>query len=290
MSRTLTRFLGHFGRTSLVAGAHMKTLNSHNSSQGVRLLCIEPMQVMAVVCYSKRNGPPSDAGQPFKTVNKSRGVDDDDLNSLEAELNWELTSKHNRFYLPNSTGPAWQGDTSTVGLMEPLSKLVNFFQESNEDKTRLEFSCCQCPMLIRESLLELFPVRAVNQRDANITLITLSYEGDIELGATKFVLAARDISDRLLSLGYWSDFINPFSGRPYYVPRDGSKLYKQDYRFRGINMRLSMHNDCLVIAAEDDVNTCFSGTVYTTAPGNRDLLLELLLPSELQIDIDKVFE
>lgn len=110
----------------------------------------------------------------------------DDLNSLEGEPNWELTSKrHNRFYLPNATGPAWQGDTSTVGLMEPLAQLVNFFKDPNVDKSRLEFTCCQCPMLIRDSIFELFPVRAVGQRDYAITLLTLSYEGDIEQGAAK---------------------------------------------------------------------------------------------------------
>lgn len=69
--------------------------------------------------------------------------------------------------------------------MEPLANLVNFFKDPNLDKSRLEFACCHCPMLLRDSIFELFPVRAIGQRDYAITLLTLSYEGDIEQGAAK---------------------------------------------------------------------------------------------------------
>ncbi|XP_068159375.1 uncharacterized protein [Drosophila tropicalis] len=284
MSRTLGRVLGQLSQRNGNLIYH-PTFTCTAIGQGPNLI-----KNQAASYSSKRNGngPPSDAGQPFKTVTRRTGLDgdDDELNSLEREPNWELTSlKHNRFYLPNATGPAWQGDTSTVSLLAPLSQLVNFLGEPNENKMRLEFSCCQCPMLIRETLIELFPVRAVAQKDSAITLLTLRYEGDIETGAAKFVLAGRDISDRLLSLGYWADFLNPFSGRPYFMPRDGSILYKQDSRFRGINMRLTKHNECMVIAAEDEDNdddavaggSHFSGTIYCTAPNNYNTLLELLM-------------
>ncbi|EDV95108.1 cobalamin trafficking protein CblD [Drosophila grimshawi] len=280
MSRTLTRILGR----CLINHINMKPLQPNSMSS--YLLTSKTFRAQCVGCqasYSKR----SDAGEPFKIVTKSRGVDDDDLNSWEGEPNWELTSKrHNRFYLPNATGPAWQGDTSTVCLMEPLAHLVNFFREPNVDKSRLEFACCQCPMLIRDSIFELFPVRAIGQKDYAITLLTLSYEGEIEQGAAKFVLAAREISDRLLSLGYWSDFVNPFSGRPYYLPRDGSTLYKQDSRFRGVNMCLSIYNECVLITAEENDNVCFSGTVFCTAPNDYGLLVELLAPAEFKLRAD----
>ncbi|XP_016948758.1 methylmalonic aciduria and homocystinuria type D homolog, mitochondrial [Drosophila biarmipes] len=269
MSRSLSRVLGTFSpATGTGAPNRLTPLRGLLGT------------VVPVAGYSKRNGPPSDAGEPFKTVSKSRDLDgDDDLHSLESEPNWELTAdRSNRFYLPNATGPAWQGDTTTVGLLTPLGQLVNFLKEANADKSRLEFACCQCPILIRESLVELFPVRVVAQRDSAITMLVLSYEGDIEMGAAKFVLAARDISDRLLSLGYWADFLNPFSGRPYFMPRDGAKLYKQDHRFRGLNMRLSLQNHCTVIAAEENDTTHFSGTIYCTAPNHYDQLVELLVP------------
>lgn len=235
--------------------------------------------IIPVARYSKRNGPPSDAGGYFKTV-KSRDLDDDDeLNSLESEPNWELTAERgNRFYLPNGIGPAWQGDSTTVGLLEPLGHLVNFHKGPNTDKSRLEFTCCKCPLLIRVPLLEIFPVPVVAQQCINITMLVLSHEGDIEMGAAKFVLAAREMCDRLLSYGYWADFMNPFSGRPFFLPREGANLYRLDSRFRGLNMRLSEQNRCTVISAEKNDSTRFSGTIYSTAPNHYGQLMKLLVP------------
>ncbi|ALC48924.1 CG12118 [Drosophila busckii] len=181
MSRSLSRVFGRCVTSYLY-------VNPLQVNRPVNSLLVvnSPQSAGAAACYSKRNGTPPDAGEPFKTVTKTRSVDDDDLNSLESEPNWELTlQRHNRFYLPNATGPAWQGGTTTVSLMEPLSQLVNFFKDANLDNSRLEITCCQCPMLIRDSIFELFPVRPIGQKDYNITLLTLSYEGDIELGATK---------------------------------------------------------------------------------------------------------
>jgi len=185
MSRSLSRVLGTFSPAT--GNGAPNRLTPLRGLLGT---------VVPVAGYSKRNGPPSDAGEPFKTVSKSRDLDDDDdLNSLESEPNWELTAaRSNRFYLPNATGPAWQGDTTTVGLLTPLGQLVNFLKEANADKSRLEFACCQCPMLIRESLLELFPVRVVAQRDSAITMLVLSYEGDIEMGAAKVRIPNVDIA------------------------------------------------------------------------------------------------
>lgn len=179
MSRPLSRVLGTFG-----PGSRMRM----TALRG--FLCPDVASTAVQRAnYAKRNGPPWDAEQPFKTVSKSRrrvDDDDDELMSLESEPNWELTAaKNNRFYLPHATGPAWQGDTTTVSLMAPLGRLVNFLKEDNADGSRLEFTCCQCPVLLRESLAELFPMRIGAQRDSSITMLILSYEGDIEMGAAK---------------------------------------------------------------------------------------------------------
>lgn len=285
MSRTLIRTLETVGRSYHVP----KTIGIHG--QTALLSAENPMAAMKIIAvnYSKR-GPPSDPGSPFKIVTRTRELADDDLNSIESELNWELTAtKSNRFYLPNGFGPAWQGYNSTIELMTPLSELVNFNKEANTDKSSLELSCCQCPILIRDTLIEMFPVRAVASKDTAITLLTLSHDGDIETGATKFVLAARDISDRLLSMGYWADFLNPFSGRPYFMPKEDSMLYKQDSRFRGLNMSLALKNHCMVIAAEENDNTHFSGTIYCTAPSNYDVLVKILSPNDEQHKYKRLF-
>ncbi|BFG00478.1 methylmalonic aciduria and homocystinuria type D homolog mitochondrial [Drosophila madeirensis] len=288
MSRTLIRALESVGRY-----CHIRTtIRIHGRTALLSAdLPVAALKICAVN-YSKRgsgSGSSSDAGSPFKIVTKNREPADDDLNSIESEPNWELTApKSNRFFLPCCCGPAWQGCNSTMQLTTPLSKVVNFKKEANTDNL-LEISCCQCPILIRDTLIELFPVRAVASKDTAITLLTLSYDGDIEAGASKFVLAARDISERLLSLGYWSDFLNPFSGRPFFMPKDDDKLYKQDCRFRGLNMNISIMKNCIVISPEENDTTHFSGAIFCTAPSDYDSLVKLLAPDDEQPKHNQLF-
>lgn len=94
----------------------------------------------------------------------------------------------------------------------------------------------------------------------------------------QFVLAAREITSRLRLHGFWADFMNPFSGKPFYSWANGKNLYRVDQRFRGLNMKLFKLNQCTVISSESDDN-CFSGAIYTNAPSNY-LQLKSLLDNE----------
>ncbi|KAH8366975.1 hypothetical protein KR200_012091, partial [Drosophila serrata] len=282
MSRSLSRVLGTFSPGSWMPMAALRGFLVPDMTSAL------PMAATQRASYAKRNGPPWDPDMPFKTVSRSRRrVDDydDEVIILENEPNWELTAtKNNRFYLPHAIGPAWQGDTTTASLMGPLGELVNFMKEDNKDGSRLEFACCDCPALLRGSITELFPMRIGSHRHSPITMLTLSNEGDIEKGAIKFVLAARDICFRLMAFGYWADFLNPFSGKPYIMPKEGLTLYKQDQRFRGINMLLTQKSHCLVISAAKNDRTKFSGTIYCTAPSDYKEMLELLVWHDFEED------
>lgn len=79
------------------------------------------------------------------------------------------------------------------------------------------------------------------------------------------MLAAREITTRLRLHGYWADFMNPFSGKPFYSWANGKNLYKVDDRFRGLNMKIFKVNDCVIISP-DSAEQAFSGTIYTNAP------------------------
>jgi len=79
-------------------------------------------------------------------------------------------------------------------------------------------------------------------------------------------LAAREITARLRLHGYWADFMNPFSGKPFFSWANGATLYKIDSRFRGINMNVQNKSSCTVISAENIDDKNFSGVIYTNAP------------------------
>lgn len=90
------------------------------------------------------------------------------------------------------------------------------------------------------------------------------------------MLAAREITSRLRLHGFWADFMNPFSGKPFYSWANGKNLYRVDQRFRGLNMKLLKHNECTVICSSEDDENCFSGAIYTNAPSNYTELKSLL--------------
>lgn len=124
-----------------------------------------------------------------------------------------------------------------------------------------------CPLLLKKSLAELFPTPEVIGNES-LTLITLKSHLETEQGAKNFVLAAREVCSRLRMNGFWADFMNPFSGRPFYSYVNGKILYKVDERFRGLGMRFENINDCVVISADNALDQAldakgFNGTVFS---------------------------
>lgn len=89
----------------------------------------------------------------------------------------------------------------------------------------------------------------------------------------QFILAAREICSRLRVTGYWSDFMNPFSGKPFHSYA-GKSLYTRDHRFRGIGMKLESYNNCTVIGSNLELG--FSGNIFTNAPANIDVIESLI--------------
>lgn len=74
--------------------------------------------------------------------------------------------------------------------------------------------------------------------------------------------------------GYWADFMNPFSGKPFYSYASGKNLYKIDDRFRGLCVKFENLNDCMIISADEHVT--FSGVIFTNLPSDLALLQKLV--------------
>lgn len=162
-----------------------------------------------------------------------------------------------------------------------LEELVDF---SNLDMSKLHITTKKCPLLLRKNLHELFPAPEVITENEKLTLITLSQalvSTDHEKAAINFVLAAREMCSRLRLHGFWSDFLNPMSGRPFHSYHQKSLYKLNDERFRGLCMKfeeikaVGANENCLLIC--EDKSTKFSGSVFSNIPANLELIKDLIL-------------
>jgi len=230
---------------------------------------------LSISAYYSRRSKSEEFESFYKVVSAKPNIRDQvDLHFQEGGPNWEIFNpRGNRFYLPNSLGPGWQNSNSTVTLDVILENLIDF---DSTESDKLHFSSKRCPTLIRNNLQELFPVAEVSKKSNELTVITLSYQKhtEVEYGAKNFVIAAREICKRLHHEGHWADFMNPFSGKPFYYHFTDQKLYKIDKRFRGFGIKYEDRNNCLVITS--DVDATFSGSIFTDATHDQDQLKSMI--------------
>lgn len=131
----------------------------------------------------------------------------------------------------------------------------------------------------------MFPAPEVVNETVSLSLITLSQVSSAvthEKAAIDFVHAARDICQKLRLHGYWSDFLNPFSGKAFFSYHQKS-LYKNDARFRGLCMKLEelkgfgTTDNCLLISEEKNK---FNGSIFTNLP-SMEMFKELVLEEDV---------
>lgn len=98
-----------------------------------------------------------------------------------------------------------------------------------EQHENLHCEAHECPLLLIKDFQELFPHNNVNLANG-LTVLTITHktENDMsvwskevnqerELLLEKFVSTAQRMCVYLKDNGYWADFVDPSSGRPYYV-------------------------------------------------------------------------
>ncbi|KOC68048.1 Methylmalonic aciduria and homocystinuria type D-like protein, mitochondrial [Habropoda laboriosa] len=203
--------------------------------------------------YSRRSDKNTNS---YKLVRANgQNLDDVDGAVLGINSNWELlTPRGFRFYLPGKIGPGWSDVTTTAQVRTHLVDFCTVNEVSTDipkEKTARRVN------------------RVVEER-----------EMEIEKLAKYFVLAASDICTKLRNMGYWADFINPFSGQPHLNLQKNNALYKTDERFRCLGFKILHRNNCKVISHDNNVKN-FLGSLYTTAPASTEFLKEILRDCEI---------
>ncbi|XP_026479086.1 methylmalonic aciduria and homocystinuria type D homolog, mitochondrial-like [Ctenocephalides felis] len=238
--------------------------------------------------YSRRSDSKTTSAS-YKTVKSTNLVNDGSNTELHEDPNWELLAPRGyRFLLPGSIGAACQGVSTTWAPEGALRKLVNVDQSSAE---KLNITTSQCPVLLQKSLLEMFPHSAINKCTA-FTVATLHKniphddmcELDSEKIAMMFVYAAQELCTRLILSGYWADFINPFSGRPFNGPvSNNNKVYDPEEQFLCLGFSIDSKDKlCTIIKGEHEGQKFFKGNIFSDAPSHLETFLDIVKSFELE--------
>ena len=64
---------------------------------------------------------------------------------------------------------------------------------------------------------------------------------------------------KLRLAGYWADFINPFSGRPFLTPFPSAAFCETDERLDCSDFQINDRGNCKIISSERDNSHSFVG-------------------------------
>lgn len=141
----------------------------------------------------------------------------------------------------------------------------------------LECIAQECPKLLQKDFSDLFPtmhlttgpftVVTMSQRTKNdMTAWSESVEVEREELMLYFVIAAEEICTQLKAQGFWADFIDPSSGRPYLGNYTSATLFETDDRYRHFGFKIEDLGCCKVVSHRKWNTNVFVGCLFTNAP------------------------
>jgi hypothetical protein len=206
----------------------------------------------------------------------------------------ELARQDQRFPLPGAIGvtPSFQAPAARCEV--DLSVLNQFAEIKSQADVKLQPSSVdmleciaqEVPDAMRKDFSDLFPDRDLHAND--LAVITLSQrtqndmtswseevETEREQLLANFISGASDICQALKQAGYWADFIDPSSGRPYFGAYTNATLFETDDRYRKFGFEINDLGCCKVISHKLWGSHAYIGSLFTNAPMDHPAIGEL---------------
>lgn len=203
-----------------------------------------------------------------------------------------------QFPLPGRVGFAPSQPESTL----TKSELVDSHQSSADMSMKvkpssadtLECVAVEIPRVVRKEFQDLFPDCILSRTDVavddnHMTVIALSqrthndmtsWNDDVEEERENllqnFIAGATDICHALQQAGYWADFIDPSSGRPYFGAYTNATLFETDERYRHFGFEINDLGCCKVICHHLWGTHAYVGALFTSAPIDHRAIANLV--------------
>lgn len=155
------------------------------------------------------------------------------------------------------------------------------------NKESLQCIAVEAPKLLRTELNGLFPnrdltlgkcsvVTFVQKTDNDMTAWNPNMEAERDSLTAQFIETASLICDALKKQGYWADFIDPSSGRPYLGAFTNDTLFETDSRYRHMGVKVEDLGCCKVVMHERWGSRSFVTSLFTDAPTGSPVMQQLL--------------
>jgi len=154
------------------------------------------------------------------------------------------------------------------------------------DAYLLECRFFDCPTLLKKDFNALFPT--MDFTSSNFTVITLcqktvndmmGWSEEIEAEREEllhyFFDAAQSMAETLKAAGFWADFIDPSSGKPFLSAHSSATMLETDDRFRHLGFEIEDLACCKVVRHHQWGTHAYVGCVFTTAPMGHPVIKEI---------------
>ncbi|XP_013396843.1 methylmalonic aciduria and homocystinuria type D protein, mitochondrial [Lingula anatina] len=168
------------------------------------------------------------------------------------------------------------------------------YDMSSTSLPKFECEVHDCPNqryeIVNANFVDLFPGKNLQEGPFTAVTITLKTENDMsaynedveeerEELLDQFHDLAQVMCEALKGKGYWADFIDPSSGRPYYGDFTNATLFETDERYKHFGFDIDDAGCCKVISHPLWGTRVFVGCLFTNAPSDdpihKSMLMEL---------------
>ncbi|KHJ96675.1 hypothetical protein OESDEN_03357 [Oesophagostomum dentatum] len=121
--------------------------------------------------------------------------------------------------------------------------------QANAGDWPVEVTVQECPRLLKRDMKHLFPGMNFDNVNVSVMNITQKTENDMkawsdemdnerQMLTASFIASATAIATTLRRCGYWADFIDPSSGRPYLGKFTNHTLFETDDAYKDMGFQI----------------------------------------------------
>uniref|UniRef100_A0A0B7ALV2 Methylmalonic aciduria and homocystinuria type D protein, mitochondrial n=1 Tax=Arion vulgaris TaxID=1028688 RepID=A0A0B7ALV2_9EUPU len=151
----------------------------------------------------------------------------------------------------------------------------------------VEYRAYKCPQLLRKEFKELFLDKNIMDGDLTVVTICLNTQNDMAMWSSDveqereelheiFIQTAVCICQAFEDSGYWADFIDPSSGKPFKGPHTNHTLYETDDRYGKLGFQIDDLECCKLISHPVWGSHVYFGSLFTSAPRSHPLIMNLI--------------